>query len=546
MSAAPVLSVRDLVIAAKTSGGADRILVSGVSFDLYPGRCAALVGESGAGKSLSAKAVVSLLPAGTRAASGSILFEGRSLLGLSEKELCALRGKDIGVIFQDPLAALNPLHHAGDQVEEAFLAHASQSRITQEEARAKTLELFTALKIGEPEKAMRAYPHELSGGQRQRVVIAIALANRPKLLIADEPTTALDASVQKSVIDLLLKLAREHNIALLLISHDLPMVSRVADSLFVMRSGRIIERLSAHGAPKEPYTKLLLNAGPHRWADEDRPQKFMQKLKEGSLPKVLEARNLSVSYKRKPRGFFKAAEALYALRPIDLHLYKGETLGVVGESGSGKTTLALALLRLISSKGGIYFEGEVLSGLPEKKIREIRRKIQPVFQDPFSSLNPRMSILDIVSEGPAAARLAPPEVIREKALQTLSDVHLPLNYASRYPHELSGGERQRAAIARALALDPEVLILDEPTTSLDRALQFEIISLFKELQAKRGLTCLFITHDLALVREFAERVIVLKNGRLVEEGMTREAFTHPKSAYLKSLIELSFNAAPHN
>lgn len=542
-----VLEVKDLEIAFEAEGGRglNPPVVKGVTFSVRAGECAALVGESGAGKSMAAKAVMSLLPQGGRVTGGSIALCGRSVLNLPEDELCSLRGREIGMVFQDPLAALNPLHRAGDQVAEAFLVHAAQTGITRAEAWEKTRELFEKVRIDNPEKAMKAYPHELSGGQRQRVVIAMAVANRPRLLIADEPTTALDASVQRSVMELLLSLAREEGIALLLISHDLPMVKRTADVMHVMRGGRIIETLAPGDAPREDYTKLLLGAGPHRFADESRSPEFLEGLRAGTLPPVIETKGLAVEYRRRGRGFFSRAESFWGLEPIDLTVSEGECLGIVGESGSGKSTLAMAILRLIDSKGRVFFRGKEISGLSGRELRLVRQKIQVVFQDPFSSLNPRLSCGEIVGEGLAAAPVpVPAEEAARRTREALKDVGIPEDYLRRYPHELSGGERQRIAIARALVMNPEVLVLDEPTTSLDRALQFQVIGLLRDLQAKRSLTCLYISHDLALVREFADRLIVLQSGRCAERGMARDAFEHPKSECLRRLLETSFDSAP--
>ena len=538
-----VIDIRHLSIAfeADADGHFHEPVVNDVSFAIPQGQCVALVGESGSGKSMTARALMGLLPQGGHVVNGEILFEDRDLTKISEKAWQRLRGLRIGLIFQDPLAALNPLHRVGDQVAEVLRAHADETSLSESEIRAKTRELFEMTKIDEPEKRMRAYPHELSGGQRQRVVIAMAMANRPDLLIADEPTTALDAHVQESIIELLLDLTRQNSTSLLLISHDLAMVKKAADVMHVMRDGKIVETLAPSDAPKHPYTKLLLNANLDGWAQDEKDETFVRALQAGTLSPLVSTNGLAVTYTRRGSGWFARSETFHALSPMDLSLYEGECLGVIGESGSGKSTLAMAILRLIASQGTIVFMGQRIDDLSHQALRSIRRQLQVVFQDPFASLNPRLSCREIVLEGLAVQAPHLTEADKEAKLSSVMlEVGLDETFLERFPHELSGGERQRLAIARALILEPKVLVLDEPTTALDRALQFQVLDLLKKLQAKRGMTMLYISHDLALVKVFTHRVMVLDHGRCVESGLTKECFKNPQTPYLKRLLKTTF------
>ena len=539
-----VIDIRHLSIAFESDadGHFHEPVVNDVSFSIPQGQCVALVGESGSGKSMTARALMGLLPQGGRVVNGEILFDNRDLTQISEKQWQRLRGLRVGLIFQDPLAALNPLHRVGDQVAEVLRAHADETGLSESEIRAKTRELFEMTKIEEPEKRMRAYPHELSGGQRQRVVIAMAMANRPDLLIADEPTTALDAHVQESIIQLLLELTHQNSTSLLLISHDLAMVKKAADMMHVMRDGKIVETLAPSDSPQHPYTKLLLNANLDGWAQDEKDETFVRALQAGTLSSLVSTHDLSVTYSRRGSGWFSRTETFHALAPMDLSLCEGECLGVIGESGSGKSTLAMAILRLIASEGTIVFMGQRIDGLTHKALREVRQQLQVVFQDPFASLNPRLSCREIVLEGLVVQ--APHLTEQEKEAKLLSvmlEVGLDETFLERFPHELSGGERQRLAIARALILEPKVLVLDEPTTALDRALQFQVLDLLKRLQAKRGMTMLYISHDLALVKVFTHRVMVLDHGRCVESGLTKDLFKNPQTPYLKRLLETTFS-----
>ncbi|CAK7021735.1 MAG: Vitamin B12 import ATP-binding protein BtuD [Desulfovibrio sp.] len=504
----------------------DRRVVHDVSFMVERGQCVALVGESGAGKTLTSRSIVRLLPRGAFIQSGKILYEGVDIAALPEKDVAALRGKKIGMVFQDPLAALNPLHRVGDQVAECLRVHKG---LTDRQLRARVMDLFDLVRLDRPEERYRAYPHELSGGQRQRIMLALAAANDPDLLIADEPTTALDATVQQAILRLLGDLRRELGMSLLLISHDLGMVRRFADTVHVMRHGRILESSSTLFAnPEHEYTRTLLRAGGNDWAQPV--------LSEEAGP-VLTVKDLCVRFPRhKTRLFQRKPSPFTALEGVDLVLRPGECLGIVGESGSGKSTLAMAVLRLIASSGSISFMGQDIQRLNHAEMAPLRSRIQVVFQNPFLSLNPRMCVRDLVEEGLRVHGFQADQCAA-RVNEVLVDVGLTPAYAERFPHELSGGERQRVAIARSLALRPEVLLLDEPTSSLDRALQFQIIDLLRGLQARYGMAFIYISHDLALVKGFCQRVLVLHKGQCVEQGNVREVFAAPQSAHLQALLE---------
>lgn len=522
----------------------DQCVVRDVSFTVDRGQCVALVGESGAGKTLTSRSIVRLLPRGAYIQSGQILFDGADIAALPEKAVVALRGKKIGMIFQDPLAALNPLHRVGDQVAECLRVHKG---LTETQLRSRVLDLFDLVQLDRPAERYRAYPHELSGGQRQRIMLALAAANDPDLLIADEPTTALDATVQQAILLLLADLRKELGVSLLLISHDLAMVRRFADTVHVMRHGRILESSSSlFTNPQHEYTHSLLRAGSEDWA---RPVPSNQ------VEPVLTVKDLHVGFPRsKTRLFQRKPEPFTALDGVDFTLWPGECLGIVGESGSGKSTLALAVLRLIASRGHINFKGRDIQHLSHAEMAPLRSKIQVVLQNPFLSLNPRMCVRELVEEGLRVHAL-PAEQRDGRVHEALTDLGLSPAYAQRFPHELSGGERQRVAIARALALRPEVLLLDEPTSSLDRALQFQIIDLLRDLQARYGMAFIYISHDLALVKGFCQRVLVLDKGKCVEQGAVREIFAAPQSRQLRALLEAAMpeefdrpcaNAKPHD
>ena len=529
-----LLEVQNLHVAfASTASGASApenwpSAVRNVSFSIEKGQCVALVGESGAGKTLTSRSIVRLLPGGARITRGSILFKGSDLTCLPEKSMAALRGRQIGMVFQDPLAALNPLHRVGDQVAECLRTH---EKLSHAQTHNRVLDLFDLVRIDQPEDRYKAYPHQLSGGQRQRIMLALAVAGKPDLLIADEPTTALDATVQQAILELLYDMRAKLGMSLLLVSHDLNMVRRFADTVHVMRQGEIVETSSSLFAdPRHEYTRALLHTGSHEWAPE---------LLQHDTTPILETEGLGVDFSRpKARLFQRAQRPFTAVDKIDMAVHPGECLGIVGESGSGKSSLALAVLRLVPSRGIIRFKGNEIQNMTHAEMAPLRAKIQVVFQNPFLSLNPRMCVRDIVEEGLRVH--APLERDRSKHVaDALNDVGLAPEYADRFPHELSGGERQRVAIARALVLRPEILLLDEPTSSLDRALQFQIIELLRSLQQRYGMAMIFISHDLTLVKGFCHRVLVLDQGKCVEQGSVREAFTKPKSAKLRELLNAS-------
>nr|WP_321526789.1 ABC transporter ATP-binding protein [uncultured Cohaesibacter sp.] len=526
-SSQPLLSVRDLSVAF-LQDGKEQLAVDRISFDLEKGETMALVGESGSGKSVSALSILKLLPYPAAShPSGQILFDGEDLLNASDKKLRSVRGNRISMIFQEPMSSLNPLHTVEKQIGEVLSIHHGMG---EKQARERVLELLNDVGIREPEKRLKSYPHQLSGGQRQRVMIAMALANEPELLIADEPTTALDVTVQAQILELLRSLQKTHGMALLFITHDLGIVEKLADKVCVMTKGEIVERGSTKALfanPTHPYTRHLLNSEP---SGEARPVA-------DDAPILLETDNLKVWFPIK-RGFMrKIVGHIKAVDGISLSVRAGETLGIVGESGSGKTTLGLALLRMISSEGPIVFQGNHLDGLNSKAMRDKRGDMQIVFQDPFGSLSPRMSIAQIVDEGLAIHAPALSEEERDaKVVSVLREVGIDPDTRHRYPHEFSGGQRQRISIARAMVLEPKFVMLDEPTSALDMSVQAQVVDLLRDLQAKHGLTYLFISHDLKVVRALSNRVIVMRNGKVVEEGSVERIFKAPESDYTKALM----------
>src|SRR6202040_2625895 len=533
----PLLDVRDLSVAFHQPSGTSTA-VDHVSFAIRRGECVALVGESGSGKSVSALSILKLLPYPTAShPSGSILFKGRELLTMSEREIRGIRGNDISIIFQEPMTSLNPLHTIESQIGEILQLH---SGVRGAMARERTLELLTQVGIPEPETRLASYPHQLSGGQRQRVMIAMALANEPDLLIADEPTTALDVTVQAQILKLLKDLQARLGMAMLFITHDLGIVHKIADRVCVMKEGRIVERgavAQVFERPEHPYTRELLAAEPKPDPAPPNP----------SAPIMLATDNLKVWFPIRRGVLRRTVGHIKAVDGINIEIRKGETLGVVGESGSGKTTLGLAVLRLISSQGPILFMGQGLQGLRFKQMRPFRRDMQIVFQDPYGSLSPRMSIADIIEEGlwvhhpkmPAGERT-------QRGIRALDDVGIPADCRFRYPHEFSGGQRQRIAVARAIVLEPTFLVLDEPTSALDRLIQSQIADLLRALQKRRPLTYLFISHDLRVVAALASRVVVMRHSKVIEEGPAADLFAGPKSDYTRALFAAAFNleAAP--
>ena len=492
----------------------------------------ALVGESGSGKSVTALSILRLLPyPAAHHPSGSIAFHGRDLLKLSEREMREVRGDDITIVFQEPMTSLNPLHTIEKQIGEILLLHRG---LTGAPARARTLEVLTQVGIPDPETRLKSYPHQLSGGQRQRVMIAMALANEPDLLIADEPTTALDVTVQAQIIALLKEIQSRLHMSLLFITHDLGIVRKIAQRVCVMKDGKIVEHGTVErvfSAPEHPYTRALLAAEPR--PDPAPPQP--------DAPMLLKTDQLKVWFPitrglmRKTVGHVKACDGL------TIELRKGETLGVVGESGSGKSTLGRAILRLISSDGLIAFMGHDLQGLNFKEMRPFRRDMQIVFQDPYGSLSPRMSVADIIKEGLKVHQPDMPDRQRdERVVQALRDVGLDPELRFRFPHEFSGGQRQRIAVARAVVLEPSFIVLDEPTSALDMVIQAQMVDLLRDLQKRHNLTYLFISHDLRVVAALASRLVVMRHGLVVEAGDAAELFRNPKTDYTRALFAAAF------
>lgn len=511
--------------------------VQDASFSLNQGETLALVGESGSGKSVSALSILGLLPYPMAShPTGSILFQGQELLNAPESFLRKIRGHEISVIFQEPMTALNPLHTIEKQIAEPLLIHKGMTRL---QAKERVIELLHLVGFGEGANRLQAYPHQLSGGQRQRVMIAMALACEPKLLIADEPTTALDVTIQASILELIHRLQIQFQMGLLLISHDLGMVAKMAQTIAVMRKGVIVEQGVTEKVLKHPqhaYTRHLIEAEP-----KGHPAPLSS-----SAPCVLKTKDIHVTFKGQKKSWMSAGSAdVKAVDGISFSLVAGETIGIVGESGSGKSTLAYAVLRLVESQGQISFCGAELQKLSRKALRPLRPQMQIIFQDPYSSLNPRLSVGQIVAEGlELHQKHLGKKAIDEQVQAILQEVGLPPDACYRYPHEFSGGQRQRIAIARALILKPRLLILDEPTSALDRSIQAEMIDLLRSLQKRYQLAYLFISHDLKVVRAMSHRIIVMKDGCIVEEGPTEQLFTKPQEAYTKSLIQASFEILP--
>ena len=527
----PLLEVDDLSVSFRCAGR-PVLAVDRVSFRIRKGETLALVGESGSGKSVTALSVLKLLPYPTaQHPSGTIRFKGRDLLRLPERELRRVRGNDITIIFQEPMTSLNPLHTIEKQLSEILLLHAG---LTGAPARARIIELLTQVGIPEPRTRLTSYPHQLSGGQRQRVMIAMALANEPDLLIADEPTTALDVTVQAQILTLLKECQTRLGMAMLFITHDHGIVRKLADRVCVMKEGKIVEEGATEpvfGAPQHPYTKALICAEPRPDPAPTQPD----------APVVIETDDLKVWFPIK-RGFLRRVVGhIKAVDGVSIAVRKGETLGIVGESGSGKTTLGLAILRLISSQGPIVFLGSKIDGLKFRAMRPYRHNMQIVFQDPYGSLSPRMSVSDIIKEGLWVHHpdLSPEECER-RVIRALEDVGLDPKTRFRYPHEFSGGQRQRIAVARAIVLEPTFVVLDEPTSALDMLIQSQICDLLRSLQKRRNLTYLFISHDLRVVAALSSRVVVMRHGKVVEEGPCAQLFANPKSDYTRALFAAAF------
>ncbi|MGH8417791.1 MAG: ABC transporter ATP-binding protein [Pseudomonas sp.] len=515
-----LIEIRDLSVSFN-----GHTVVKNISLDIPAGECLALVGESGSGKSVTAHSILQLLPQSGTVSTGSIRYRGQELLGADGKMMRRIRGNQIAMIFQEPMTSLNPLHTVSRQIGETLLLHKGLSG---KAAQARILELLELVGIQYPKKRLKAYPHELSGGQRQRVMIAMALACEPELLIADEPTTALDVTVQRKILFLLKELQQRLNMSLLLISHDLNLVHSIAQKVCVMRAGEIVEQSNCHTLfkhPQHPYSQLLLDAEP---AGEPLPRDTREK--------VLEVENLRVWFSLGGGIFNRHQEYLKAVDDISLSIELGKTLGIVGESGSGKSTLGQAILRLLESRGSIRFKGHALDSLNQKQMRPWRKQMQVVFQDPYGSLSPRMSVAQIISEGLEVHSELDKVRCEAEVIRVMEEVGIDPLSRHRYPHEFSGGQRQRIAIARALVLKPALILLDEPTSALDRTVQKQVVALLRQLQEKHGLTYLFISHDLAVVKALAHDLIVVKDGKVVERGASHDVFDAPQHPYTRELL----------
>ncbi|MFA5592539.1 MAG: ABC transporter ATP-binding protein [Micavibrio sp.] len=532
-----LLDVRNLSIDFRTTDGTFHA-VRNVSFSLDRGQTLALVGESGSGKSITALSIMQLLPypLASHPAGSSILFEEKDeLIGKNDVFMRTIRGAQISMIFQEPMTALNPLHSIERQIGEVLKLH---QKMNDAQAKKRVLELLDMVQLPMLKERLGAYPHELSGGQRQRVMIAMALANNPELLIADEPTTALDVTVQAEILDLLKKLQKDLNMAMLLITHDLSIVEKFADHVCVMKNGEIVEQAPAaqiFAAPAHEYSKMLLNAQPRGTAPPP-PE---------NAPLILRAETMRVHFPRKKSFLGKVTDVVKAVDGIDVAVRAGHTVGIVGESGSGKSTLGFALLRLLNGQGSILFDGKDISARTRKEMTPLRQDMQIVFQDPFGSLSPRMSVAEIIGEGLKVHRKNLTAQERDDlVVKALNDVHLKPETRHRYPHEFSGGQRQRIAIARAMVLEPKFVVLDEPTSALDVSVQSQIVDLLRELQARHNLAYLFISHDLRVVRAMAHDLIVMRHGKVVESGPAAQIFESPQQDYTKTLIDAALNLKP--
>jgi len=523
----PILAVEHLSVTFNHQ----QKVVDDISFAIYPGESFALVGESGSGKSITALSVLRLLPNNARLSAGAISLQGDNLLRRSEFELCKIRGRRIGLIFQDPMSSLNPVMTIGSQIEEVIKIHFS---LPKEAIKQRVLELLQQVEIPEPQQRIKDYPHQLSGGQRQRVMIAIALAGKPDLLIADEPTTSLDVTIQAQILALLKNIQQQTGMALWLISHDLALVSTMADRVAVMQQGKIVETgvtADFFSNPKHPYTRKLLNALPSMSSCLTHSAE--------EKPPLLQVNDFKVYYPIHKGIFKRIVDHVRAVDGVSFDIQQGKTLALVGESGCGKTTLGKSLLNLIPASGGqVKINGIELSSLTGEQLRQQRANIQIVFQDPFSSMNPRMLVGDIIAEGIRALHPSiNPAERKARVRQLLQQVDLPEDSAQRYPHEFSGGQRQRICIARALAVEPKLIVCDEPTSALDVSVQAQIIQLLKSLQHEKGVSYLFITHDLAVVAEIADDVAVMYQGKIVEQGSVAQVLTQPEHAYTRKLLE---------
>lgn len=525
-----LLEVNNLSVFFKRKEQGAFCAVNNISFDVEPGQVVGLVGESGSGKSVTALSILGLLPypKAFHSPKSSITLENAEIIGANEKILRKIRGNDVGFVFQEPMSSLNPLHKVGSQIAEILRLH---RKMSEKNVQKEVIRLLELTGIPQPELKKEAYPFELSGGQRQRVMIAMAIANKPKLLIADEPTTALDVTIQVQIIDLLMDLRKKLNMAILFISHDLALIRKIADKICVMKNGEIIEKGDVREVfenPKHPYTKELISSV------------MLKNISHSHSQKILQADCLKVTFPLKKNFFGKITSQINAVNNVSFDIYKGECLGIVGESGSGKTTLGLSLLGLQKAQGKVCFNGINLGELSHKDRLCLKRKMQIVFQDPYNSLNPRMTIEDIIAEGLKIHyhKLKYSE-IKEKVCNVLHEVGLNEDVMKRYPHEFSGGQRQRIAIARALVLEPELIVLDEPTSALDVTIQAQIVKLLKKIQSERKISYLFISHDMRAIKAMSDRIGVMKNGEFVEIGSAKDIFEHPKNEYTRLLIKAS-------
>jgi oligopeptide transport system ATP-binding protein len=527
-----ILQVRNLSVSFTTNDGMVDA-VKNINFDLHAGETLAIVGESGSGKSVSSNALMCLLPDNAIISSQSnIIFDGEPILAKTERQMQSIRGERIGMIFQEPMTSLNPYLRVGIQVAEAIMCH---RRISQSQAKTRVLELFKLVHLPNPEQAYTKYPHEFSGGQLQRIMIAMALINEPNILIADEPTTALDVTVQAEVLDLIKEIQTKMGMAILFVTHDLGIVKHFADRVLVMCKGEIVEEgktKQLFHAPQHEYTQMLINSIPKGQKD---PIK-------ANAPDLLHAEDIRVKFLIKSHFIKSRNQYFEAVKGISFTLKQGETLGIVGESGSGKSTLGRAIIGLLPSTGKIAYKGIDLSSLTDKERFELKKDVQMVFQDPYGSLSPRMTVGEIITEGLTVHQ---PHLSKQERLQkarvALEEVRLDPHSINRYPHEFSGGQRQRIAIARALILDPSFILLDEPTSALDRSVQLTVIDLLKDIQAKSNIGFLFISHDLSVVKALSDRVLVMQNGEVMEQGTAEEIFHNPQHEYTKNLINASFD-----
>ena len=533
-----ILTVEDLSVAFGRDVSRATQVVHQLSFDIHEGERLALVGESGSGKSVTALSILNLHDRGqTQYPTGRIHYAGKDLLTLKEDALRRIRGADIAMIFQEPMTALNPVYPVGKQLIEPLVVHHGMDR---GKARQRMIELLDRAGIKEPQKRFDSFPHMLSGGQRQRVMIAMALACNPKLLIADEPTTALDVTIQVQIIELLEDLQKEFGMAVLMITHDLNMVRRFAEQIVVMKEGRVVESATVEklfSQPEHDYTRRLLSSQPMRMVEDLSPQELDSRLR------IIDARRLRCHFPIKGGFFRRQIGEVKAVDDVSFKIRQGETLGIVGESGSGKTTLGMCLLRLQACDGEIRFDGNTIHDISSREMRPLRRHIQVVFQDPFSSLSPRMTIEQIISEG---LRIHFPQLDAdardEKIISVMEEVGLEEEMLWRYPHQFSGGQRQRIAIARVVVLEPRLILLDEPTSALDVSVQKQVLELLANLQKRHSISYMFITHDLSVIRAMAHRIIVMKGGKVVEQGDTEQLFSSPNEEYTRTLLNASLFA----